>query len=232
MRENIFQNFKIDELQKAANDLRYLLNRGYPRKASLEIVGNRYGLTSDERHLLHRGIFSRKDAKSRLKKKISINAIRNRELAIDGYNVLITIEAALSGRPLIFSDDGFIRDISGISKNYKMSEKTEESIKLIFEILKKIRPNHSLFLFDSPISHSGRLAQKIRRYLEIENLPGDAQAVKVPERILIGFPGIVATSDTAIIDKSKEIIDLAGYIISKLSDSSKKVLNLTSIRSQ
>lgn len=215
MGKNIVQNFKIKVLKEAANDFRYLLNRGYPRKASLEIVGNRYGLTYDERHLLHRGIFSKKDANSRLKKKISINEIRNRELAIDGYNVFITIEAGLSGRPIIFSDDGFMRDISGISKNYKESEKTEESIKMIFDILRKIRPRHILFIFDSPISHSGRLAQKIRKYLEIENLPGDAQAVKVPERILIGFPGIVATSDTAIIDKSKEVIDLAGYIIMK-----------------
>jgi len=39
--------------------------------------------------------------------------------------------------------------------------------------------------------------------------------VKVPEKILIGFPGIIATSDTAIIDQSKKVLDLAGYIITK-----------------
>jgi len=44
----------FESLQKAAKDFRYLLNRGYPRKASLELVGNRYELTFDERHLLHR----------------------------------------------------------------------------------------------------------------------------------------------------------------------------------
>ena len=31
-------------LQQAAADFRYLLNRGYPRKASLSMVGNRCGL--------------------------------------------------------------------------------------------------------------------------------------------------------------------------------------------
>ncbi|MGZ3514587.1 MAG: DUF434 domain-containing protein, partial [Thermodesulfobacteriota bacterium] len=61
---------KFKDLQKAARDFRFLLNRGYPRKAALELVGNRYGLTSDERHLLHRGVFSDSDSESRRKKKV------------------------------------------------------------------------------------------------------------------------------------------------------------------
>jgi hypothetical protein len=59
------------------------------------------------------------------------------------------------------------------------------------------------------------LAQEVRDRLEKENLPGDAMAVRVPEKILIGFPGMIATSDTAIIDRSKRVVDLAGTIISR-----------------
>jgi hypothetical protein len=92
---------KSRDLQKAAEDFRYLLNRGYPRKAALELAGNRYGLASDQRHLLHRGVFSDRDSQSRKKKKLSIKAIRNKDLAIDGYNVIITLEAAF--RPASFS---------------------------------------------------------------------------------------------------------------------------------
>jgi len=44
-------------------------------------------------------------------------------------------------------------------------------------------------------------------------LPGDAQAIKVPEKILIGFSGVVATSDTFIIDQSEMAVDLAGTIL-------------------
>jgi hypothetical protein len=204
---------KFEELQKAAEDFRYLLNRGYPRKAALELVGNRYGLTSDERHLLHRGIFSDADSKSRRKRKIPIGKVRNRDLAIDGYNVIITIEAGLSGQPLILGDDGFIRDISGLSGNFKKTERTEEALQLILDIVKRVKPRKTLFLFDSPISMSGELAQEVRDLLKKENLLGDARAVKVPEKILIGFPGVIATSDTAIIDQSKEVVDLAGDII-------------------
>jgi hypothetical protein len=62
---------------------------------------------------------------------------------------------------------------------------------------------------------SGKLAKEIRDRLRQANLTGDAKAVKVPEKILIGFPGIIATSDTAIINQSTKVLDLAGYIITK-----------------
>jgi len=203
----------FESLQKAAKDFRYLLNRGYPRKASLELVGNRYELTFDERHLLHRGVFSEADSEARRKKVISIKEVQDKDLAVDGHNVLITIEAGLSGRPLILADDGFIRDISGLSGSFKKTEGTEKALQWIVTFLKKWRPRHTLFLFDAPISKSGILAQELRNLLKKENLPGDALAMKVPEKTLIGFPGVVATSDTAIIDRSKKVIDLAGDII-------------------
>jgi hypothetical protein len=206
---------KLKDIQKAAEDFRYLLNRRYPRKAALELVGNRYGLTFDERHLLHRGVFSKVDSQARRRKKVPVREIRNRDLTIDGHNVLITIEAALSGRPLVLADDGFIRDISGLSGSFKRSEITEKAIQLILSVLRKWKPRKTLFLFDAPISSSGKLAEEIKDRLKQANLPGDAKAVKVPEKILIGFPGVIATSDTAIIAPSKKVLDLAGYIITR-----------------
>ena len=204
------------DIVRAAEDFRYLLNRGYPRKAALELVGNRYGLTADERHLLHRGVFSDTDARRRGSKRIPIRTLRQKKLAIDGYNVLITVEAALAGRPLVLADDGFTRDISGLSGNFRRSQKTDEALRRILEVLKQGKPQQTLFLFDAPISRSGRLAREVRDRLQEAGLAGDAMAVPVPERILLGFPGIVATSDTAIIDRSQEVLDLAGYLLKKM----------------
>ena len=203
------------DIQKAARDFRFLLNEGYPRKASLELVGNRYGLTSDERHLLHRGVFSNSDSGSRRKKKVFFGEVRNKDLVIDGHNVLITVEAGISGRPLVVGDDGFIRDISGLSGGFKQTETTEKAIQFIIHAIKKIKPSQTLFLLDAPISKSGELAEAVRNYLTKQDIPGEAMAVKVPERILIGFPGVVATSDTAIIDQSKKVLDLAAHVLRK-----------------
>ncbi len=208
-----FATANFRNLQKAAEDFRILLNRRYPRKPSLELVGNRYDLPFDERHLLHRGVFSDEDSESRRKKIRSVKEVRNKDLAVDGHNVLITIEAGLSGRPLILADDGFVRDISGLSGSFRKTEMTDKAFELIIRFLKQWRPRHTLFLFDAPISKSGILAQELRTLLKKEDVSGDALAVKVPEKILIGFSGVVATSDTAILDRSERVIDLAGNII-------------------
>lgn len=202
-------------LQKAAEDFRYLLNRGYPRKASLELVGNRYTLRKTERDLLHRGVFSDKDSNSRKRKRLSPSKIRNNALAIDGYNVLITIEAGLLQRPLILGDDGFIRDISGLSSRYKPTEITGKAIRLILRFLKKLKPRSILFLFDAPMSQSGVLAKEVRDLLKKEGFQGEAQTHPYPEKILNEFSGIIATSDTAIIDQSKQVMDLAGEILKR-----------------
>jgi hypothetical protein len=204
---------RTEILQDAAIDFHYLLNRGFPRKTSLELVGNRYGLSFDQRHILHRGIFSDSDAKARKGKRVSLQSLRNRKVAIDGHNVLITVEAALAGRPLVSSNDGFIRDISGLSGNFKKTKLTHEAISLVLDVLKTARPLYSLFLFDAPISKSGLLAFEVREHLKKKGLPGEALAIKVPERVLFEFSGIVATSDTAIIDRSEAVFDLAGSII-------------------
>ena len=202
-----------ESLKEAAIDFHYLLNRGYPRKMCLELIGNRYNLSFDQRHLLHRGVFSDSDAAGRRRKKVHLQELRNRKMAIDGHNVLITLEAALTGRALILSNDGFIRDISGLSGSFKKTQVSDEAVDLILDFLRKAKPSHILFLFDAPIRKSGLLASEVRERLRNYPLPGDALAIKVPEKILLAFEGIVATSDTAIINRSGEVFDLAGQII-------------------
>jgi hypothetical protein len=195
-----------------AEDLRYLLNRGYSRKNSLELVGNRYNLAKDHRDLLRRGIFSAKEAECRKKKLISIEKIKDNLVAIDGYNVLITTESALQEKPLVLGDDQLIRDIAGISGSYKITEKSHKALDLIFQALKEYEPKNTQFLFDSPISKSGRLAAIVQDKLKEYNLSGTSEAVKVPEKWLLKHKGVIATSDSALIDQVKTAVDLAGYI--------------------
>ena len=109
------------DLWKAADDFRFLLNRGYPRDASLELIGNRYSLDRDHRPLLRRGVFAASVAGERRSKKVSLEEIRDKAVAIDGYNCLITLESALKAKAILLADDAFIRDISGVSGSYRES---------------------------------------------------------------------------------------------------------------
>lgn len=202
-----------DELWEAAEDLRFLLNRGYPRETSLQLVGNRYNLDRDSRHLLRRGVFPHTVAVERSTKRVSLEKLMGKGLAIDGYNCIITLESALKGKAILLADDAFIRDISGVSGGYRETQETGEALGLIMDLLKEAGPRETIFLLDSPISGSGELAGRIRGLMGEGDIQGDAAAVKVPERIMASYEGIVASSDTAVIDQAAQVFDLAGYII-------------------
>jgi len=89
--------------------------------------------------------------------------------------------------------NGFIRDIS-VSSELQANENDGKGPHPYSRRIE--RSKQILFLFDTPISKSGELAEEVRRRLNEACLPGDAQAVKVPEHIPDRiFPVSVATSD-------------------------------------
>jgi hypothetical protein len=200
-------------LHLAAPDFLYLLDRAYPRAASLQLVGNRYNLDALHRHVLHRGIFAQQDSKKRRSRLLSPERLTGARFLVDGHNVLITVESALAGRPLILATDGVIRDVAGISHRYHISPLTHEAIDSTLLLLKGYQPRETLFLLDAPIRQSGELAALLRTALHNLGLPGDARTVKVPEADLVDPHAVVATSDSAVLDRAEQAVDLAGAVI-------------------
>jgi hypothetical protein len=205
-------------LEIAAVDFLYLLDRGYPRTASLQLVGNRYNLDGMHRNLLHRGVFAREEAEQRQKRLVAPEQLVDSKLLVDGHNVLITTESGLAGRHLVAAIDGVIRDVAGISHRYRITSLTHEAIDRIFRILTEYPPRETLFFLDAPIRQSGELAALLRSALQRWNLPGDAQALRVPEAHLIGAEGTVASSDSAILDGSQHGFDLAAAVTKSLPE--------------
>jgi hypothetical protein len=203
-------------LQLAAVDFLYLLDRSYPRSASLQLLGNRYNLDRFHREVLHRGVFARQEAKQRGERLVGPEKLVHRKLLVDGHNVIITTESRFAGRPLIAANDGLIRDVAGISHRYRISSLTREAIDHIFQLLHKHPPRETIFFLDAPIRQSGELAAILRSGLKSWNLTGDAQVLKVPEKQLIGGKGIVASSDSAVIDGVQQGFDLAAAAIKSL----------------
>jgi hypothetical protein len=201
------------DLQIAATDFRFLLNRGYPRKNSLTLVGNRYDLPRRERQLLHRGVFAGSLAAARQAKRWQLADLAGQPLAVDGHNVLITLESALKGLPLVAADDGFIRDVAQISRAYRDSPFTRQALALLAVYLSRHHPGPLTILYDAPMKRSGELAHQTREIFAAQGLYAEARAVPVPERELLEFPGPVATSDTHLLDRKEVVVDLAGEII-------------------
>lgn len=200
-------------LHQAAIDLRYLLNRGYPREASLVLVGNRYHLDRTARQLLHRGVFAAAHAQARRAKLWLLADLTSRPLALDGHNVLITLESALQKRPLVAADDGFIRDAAEMSRAFRASPATKQALALLAAYVARHQTGPLTILYDAPMKKSGELAQLTREIFQAQGLSVESRAVAVPERELLAFPGPVATSDSHLIDRKELVVDLAGEII-------------------
>lgn len=199
--------------KEAAADLRYLLARGYPRTASLALVGNRYRLDHTARQILHRGVFAPDAARARRAKLRLLREVAGQPLGIDGHNVLITLECALRRLPLVAADDGFIRDVGQVSRAFRASPETEEALLLLGDYLALQQAGPVRVFYDAPLSRSGELARHTRELWTARGLAMEAAAVPVPERELLAFSGPIASSDTHLIDAREEIIDLAGEII-------------------
>jgi len=202
-----------ETLIEAANDLRWLLSRGYPKEASLTLVGNKFGLPKPLREVLRRGVLPQEVVNSRKAKRVESSALRGNRVGLDGHNVLITLSSALKGEVVLLADDGFIRDIAGGSASFKVDEKGERAIKLILDTLKELQVKEVLFLLDAPMSHSRELAKRLNEELQNLGVKGYCEALTNPEKVLEEFDGIVCTADGHLIEKVKRVFDLAGHII-------------------
>lgn len=204
--------FRNSNLKNASLDMKHLLDRGYKKSSALNFVADHYGLGKQDRNFLVRFVFSEKGIIDHKSKLIPIGRITGRNLVIDTYNILITVEAILSGREIVRGMDGFLRDTSAVFSNYKFNEETKNAIEKILEILSEYGVKSVLFILDSQISHSGELASYIRKRLKEYSLRGDAIVSRSADREIIKQNRITATSDSAIIEKVKKAIDICQYM--------------------
>lgn len=203
----------MDRLHDAASDLRYLLAKGYPRQGALTFVGNHYQLSKTDREMLNRGVYPRDIALDRRSRLALPERIRGRALGLDGHNVLITLESAIMGRLLVDCDDGVVRDVAGVAASYRPGPETQQALDLVLDYLTGRGMRSLLFLLDSPLSYSGELAAEVNAVMAGRGIIGRARAVPVPDIELFDFGGLVATSDSVLIDRVREPLDLAGLII-------------------
>ena len=202
--------------RRAEEDVRYLVNRDYPKKSAVRFVSDHYRLPEAQRHILSRIVVPTELAFSRRSKLRPLESMLNKSVYIDGYNVLISVEALLAGKKFYLSDDGLLRDSQGIFRKYRISGLTEKALCEIAEILALSDPAWIEILFDQQIGMSGLLASDARKILAKYGLNGTARTFKDVDHQLKIVEGIVATSDGNIIDASRNVVDLPAEVAKKL----------------
>jgi hypothetical protein len=206
----LFSEDNIPALRQAVADYSLLLTKDYPQNAALKLVGDRFELTDRQRLAVMRSSCSDSRLAGRLARQIQPQELVGQDIIIDGYNVLITVEAAKSGAFLFIGRDGCMRDLAGMHGTYRKVTETVPAIELINNCLKELKLKEILWLLDKPVSNSGRL-KKI-----IESVTGcSVKLVNNPDTELIESDAIAASSDSVVLDGAKRWFNLAAYIIDK-----------------
>ena len=211
--KQLFSVERLPVLREAIADLSWLLTRGYSLKSSLKLSGDRYNLQERQRLALSRAACSDFQLEHRRESCIAIESLRGETVAIDGFNLLITLEAALSGGLLIICRDQCIRDLSGVHGSYRSVVETAQAIGLVGGALEALGVKEARWFLDKPISNSGRLGNQIRQLAAQHLWRWEVDLAFNPDAEILASAQIAVSSDSLILDSATSWTELNSHIV-------------------
>ena len=204
----------LPRLRAACADLCWLLSRGYAEKSAGTLVGDRHALTERQRIAVRRCACSDEQLHDRQRRQITDPAqLTGATLEIDGYNVLTTVEAALAGGVILVGRDGSYRDMASMHGNFKKVAETPKAITLIGQTLARYPLQSATWYLDSPVSNSARLKALLLEIATENHWPWQVELVPDPDRLLAVSSNIIASADSAILDRCPRWFSLASEVV-------------------
>lgn len=242
--DQLFAESQHEGLRRAVTDYSWLLTRGYATDSALKLVGDRHELMARQRMAVRRSACSDFSLQRRAAKMTPIKEAAGNAVGIDGYNLLITVESALSGGLVLIGRDSCYRDLASVHGTYRKVEETIPAVEMIVDYVTAMCIPRIDWYLDRPVSNSGRLKALIadvivrriatkgpraadsspreQSMVPVSNRYPMAPAVRTtwnielansPDTVLYSFPGLVASSDSVVLDKCRAWLNLAAGII-------------------
>ncbi len=203
-----------ERLCEAVVHYSWLLSHGYADSAALKLVGDHFCLTVRQRQALQRASCSDGALAMRAASRVEVTRVSRQTIYVDGFNVLITIEAALSGGVVLIGRDGAHRDLASVHGTYRAVRETPTSLELLVSTVEALEPERVHVLLDAPVSNSGRLATLFRAVA-----PSDRWSVELvpnPDTALKAIrDAVVATSDGVVMQECQRWADLPAWVIAR-----------------
>ena len=209
----LFEAARLAALRVATSELSWLLSRGYQPKSALKLVGDRHSLRERQRLAVARAACPEESCARRRARRVGAAEVAGEGLIVDGFNLIILLEAALSGGVLVEGRDGCVRDLSSVHGSYRAVEETERAILLAGEALAALGPASVLWLLDSPVSNSGRLAARVRALAAGRGWPWEVRVEFNPDREIVSSDRIAVTSDSNVLDGVSRWLNLGRLIV-------------------
>jgi hypothetical protein len=207
-----FSDESIEQLATAQQEIQYLLDRGYKMKPVIEMVGGHYQFSARQRTALQRATSAQLKYDKRRSTMLDFDEADKGCINVDAFNLIITLEVALSGSVLVLGKDGVLRDLAGLRGTYSIIDKTDAALSLIGRTLKKLSVPSVKFYLDSPVSNSGRLKAKILEHAHEWGIHTEAELVPNADVVLDKMERIV-TSDSIILDRCGSWFNMSRKIV-------------------
>ena len=82
----------IESMRLASRHIGYLINEGYDLKQAATFVGNHFLLSERQRLAVMRSLASKEQLEERERKRIGLENLAGRDIWIDGFNTVISLE--------------------------------------------------------------------------------------------------------------------------------------------
>jgi hypothetical protein len=189
------------------------LSRGYASASSLKIVGDRYLLDARQRIAIARCACDDAAVSGRKLHQVSVADLEGQVLWVDGYNVLTSIESALSGGVILHARDSCFRDMASMHGTYRTVEETIPAIRMLGELATEWGIGGCHWLLDQPVSNSGRLKTLLQKIAGEHGWNWEAELTPAPDRVLCQSDQIIATADSHILDCARRWFNMARLAI-------------------
>jgi hypothetical protein len=174
-----------------------------------------YALTRRQRVAVARATCASRVADLRRNRELADAAVAGKQLLIDGFNVVVTLEAALAGGVILKAVDGCYRDMSSMHGSYRRTRETQTGLTLVGDLTQELAIARCVWYFDRPVSNSGRLARMTSELAAERNWPWQAEVVNNPDAILRKAQHPVATADSVILNDCEQWFNLARKVVDR-----------------
>ena len=200
--ERNFSPAALETMRTASRHIHYLINEGYDLKQASTFVGNHFLLSERQRLAIMRSLATQEQLAQRKAKEKT----NGKEVWIDGFNTIISLEVLFSDSILLSCMDGTVRDLAALRGTYRIIPETREAVRMLLDMLKEMNVETVHLLLDEPVSNSGRLKALIADAGEGYPFSMDIRVQKDVDRALYGKENVI-TSDSVILDQCSSWIN-------------------------
>ncbi|MBK6697146.1 MAG: DUF434 domain-containing protein [Myxococcales bacterium] len=212
-----FEGEALERLKLAAEEMAFLVGRGYAPLVVQSLVSAHRRVTPHENAVLARAVLSEAQYRQRALKEMLPEDIAKRPLVIDAHDVIDAVAAALAGKVVIETLD---QTLSPLEPFEPTEAEVDAALSRLFTALREMRPSKTKWILSAARDDAPRTASRIHELAKKAKVVAETELSADAKATLKSQPN-VATSDADVIAACKSWCNLGQPALMDLRDIAK-----------